>query len=169
MRCLPLALLLLTGCASGMEGKWPTLAPRPGEISADGLAPPTCPGCGTDMAAKPVTPVAALLPLPADVDSRLSESTKAIADVEAKAPAQARRASAAAATARADPARSGDAEVERSRFEALFLPLAIEDRRLDVLADDVAGRDGADAVMDRIAALRARLATLATLRESTGE
>jgi hypothetical protein len=168
MRCLLLALLLLAGCAGDMKGKWPTLAPRPGEISADGAALPTCPGCGADMVAKPVPPVVAPLPLPADVGDRLAAATSVIADVEAKAPAQARRADAAIAAARADPARSGDAEVERSRFEALFLPLAIEERRLDALADDIAGRDGAEAVMAQIAALRARLVALETLRGSVG-
>lgn len=158
------ALLLLASCASGMQGKWPTLAPRPGEISADGTALPTCPGCGTDMVAKPPVAVAPPLPLPADVADRLAATTAVIADVEGKAPAQARRARAAIAAAR-----SGDVEVERSRFEALFLPLAVEERRLDVLADDIAGRGGADAVLVRIAELRARLASLETLRGSVGE
>lgn len=164
-----LVLLLLGGCASGMEGKWPTLAPRPGEISADGAPPPVCPGCGTDTPATPPVAVAAPLPLPADVDRRLAAMAAAIAEVEAKAPAQARRAGAAAAAARADAGRSGDAEVERSRFEALFLPLAIEERRLEVLSDDIAGRTGADAVLRHIAELRARLAALDALRGSIGE
>lgn len=168
MRCLLPALLLLAGCAGDMQGKWPTLAPRPGEISADGTALPTCPGCGADMVPKPAPPVVAPLPLPADVGERLTATTVVITDIEAKAPPQARRADAAIAAARADPGRSGDAEVERSRFEALFLPLAVEERRLDVLADDVAGREGAEGVMTRIASLRARLAAMETLRGSIG-
>ena len=160
------ALLILGGCASGMQGKWPTLAPRPGEISADGTALPTCPGCGTDLVARPPVTVTAPqpLPLPADVADRLAATTATIAEVEDKAPAQARRARAAIAAAQ-----SGDVEVERSRFEALFLPLAVAERRLEVLADDVAGRNGAEAVLVRNGELRARLASLETLRGSVGE
>ena len=152
-----------------MQGEWPTLAHRPGEIAVDGTALPKCPGCGVDMVAAPPLPPAAPLPLPADTDQRLAAATAVIADAEAKAPAQARRANAAIAAARADAGRQGDAEVERSRFETLFLPLAAEDRRLDVLADDIAGRDGADGVMARIAELRARLTALETARASLAD
>ncbi len=169
MRCLLPALLLLAGCAGDTQGKWPTLAPRPGEITADGTAPPTCAGCGADMVTKPLPVPVVPVPLPADTGDRLAIADKMIAEVEARVPAQARRATAVIAAARTDATRAGDAEVERSRFEALFLPLAIEERRIDVLADDVAGRDGADAVLARIATLRMRLASLATLRGSLGE
>ena len=168
MRCLFPALLLLAGCASDMQGNWPTLAHRPGEIAIDGTALPTCPGCGADMTARPPPP-AAPLPLPGGTEQRLAATAAVIAEAEAKVPAQARRANAAIAAARLDAGRSGDAEVERSRFENLFLSLTIEDRRLDQLADEVAGRDGSDAVMARIAELRARLVALETARESLAD
>jgi hypothetical protein len=149
-----------------MQGKWPSLAARPGEIASDVVPTGPCAGCGQDVTAvAPPSPPEAR-PLPADVDARLAGVAKVIADIEAKAPAQARTARAAIVAARSSPDRSGDAEVERSRFEALFMPLSIEERRLDVLTDDVTGRDGADAVLARIAELRARATTLQALRLS---
>ncbi|MBC7505361.1 MAG: hypothetical protein H7267_06520, partial [Sandarakinorhabdus sp.] len=108
-------------------------------------------------------------PLPADVQARLTNIVGIIAGVEAKVPAQARTATAAINAARRDAARSGDAEVERSRYEALFMPLSIEDRQLEVLSDDVVGRDGADAVLAQIADLRARLAALDKQRTALPE
>lgn len=165
MRQLILIALLLAGCSSEMHGKWPSLAARPGEIAGDASPTGPCAGCGQDVAAvAPPTPVS--MPLPADVDTRLAEVTKVIANIEAKAPAQARTARAAIVAAKSSADRQGDAEVERSRFEALFMPLSIEERRLDVLADDVTGRDGADAVLPRIIELRARAAALQSLRLS---
>ncbi len=168
MRSLfPLALIL-AGCSSEMHGKWPSLAARPGEIASDavGAATGPCAGCGQDLAAATPPPAPAPLPLPADVDARLAETTRVIADIEARAPAQAATASAAIAAARTNPDRQGDAEVARSRFESLFMPLSIEERRLDLLTDDVAGRAGAGAVVARIAALRGRIAALQALRVS---
>jgi hypothetical protein len=166
MRQFILIAVLLAGCSSEMHGKWPSLAARPGEIAGDVSPTGPCAGCGQDVAAITPPPAPVAMPLPADVDTRLAEVTKVIADIEAKAPAQARTARAAITAARASSDRQGDAEVERSRFEALFMPLSIEERRLDVLTDDVTGRDGADAVLARIAALRARTAALQALRLS---
>lgn len=168
MRRTLLLLLILSGCAKDMQGKWPSLASRPGEGAPD--VPVTGPcataGCGQDMIAPPAPAAPPPAPLPADTESRLAETTKVIADIEAKAPAQQRTAIAVINAARRDPARSGDAEVERSRFESLFMPLSIEDRRLELLSDDVAGRDGAEAVLARIETLRARLAALQVQRAS---
>ncbi|KAB7646474.1 hypothetical protein [Polymorphobacter fuscus] len=164
---LPLALLV-AGCVGEMKGNWPSLAPRPGEVGDAIPVTGPCAGCGQDMvapAAVPV-PVAAPLPLPADIGSRLASVEKTIAAVEAEAPAKARTARAAIAAAGRSADRAGDAEVERSRFESLFLSLSIEEQRLDGIGDDAAGRDGAAAVMDRIAALRTRLAALQQLRTS---
>ena len=166
MRSVLPVLLLVSACASNTQGEWPTLAPRPGEISADGAAFPTCPGCGPAAVEKPLAVVAPPPPLPADTDARLGSIVAEIAEVEAKAPAQARRADIAIAAARSDPARSGDAEVERSRFETLFLSLGTVESRLDTLGDEIAGRAGADAAEIRIAALRARLAALQASRGS---
>jgi hypothetical protein len=165
MRQTLLIAVLLAGCSSEMHGKWPSLAARPGEIGSDVVATGPCAGCGQDVAATAVPPPLPE-PMPADVDARLADITKAIAAIEAEAPAKARTASAVIAAAARDPARQGDAEVERSRFESLFMPLSIEERRLDILSDDVVGRDGAEAVQGRIAALRARAAALQALRVS---
>jgi hypothetical protein len=168
MRPLFPLVVLLAGCSSEMHGKWPSLAARPGEIASDatGGATGPCAGCGQDVSAPTPPPAPALQPLPADVDTRLAETMRVIADIETRAPAQARTANAAIAAARTNPDRQGDAEVERSRFESLFMPLSIEERRLDLLTDDVAGRAGADAVVARIAALRVRIAALQALRVS---
>lgn len=166
MRQFILIALLLAGCASDMHGKWPSLAARPGEIASDATPTGPCAGCGQDVAAVAPPPAPVAMPLPADVDTRLAEVTKIIADIEAKAPAQARTARAAITAAKSSPDRLGDAEVERSRFESLFMPLSIEERRLDVLADDVTGKDGGDAVLARIADLRARVAALQDVRLS---
>lgn len=167
MRHILLIAVLLAGCSSEMHGKWPSLASRPGEIGADAGAAARCAGCGQDVAATAVVPPPLeARPLPADVDTRIADITKVIVAIESEAPVKARTASAAIAAAARDPARQGDAEVERSRFESLFMPLSIEERRLDILTDDVAGRDGAEPVLARIAALRARAAALQALRVS---
>jgi hypothetical protein len=104
--------------------------------------------------------------MPVDTEARLVSIDTAIAAVEAQAPGQARTAIAAINAARRNAAVSSDAEVERSRYESLFLSLSIEGRRLDVLGDAVAGRDGAEAVLARIAALRSRLDGLQQARGS---
>jgi hypothetical protein len=166
MRQTLLLAVLLAGCASDMHGKWPSLAARPGEIGSDRVVTGGCAGCGQDAAATAVPPPPAAKPLPTDVEARLADSAAVIARIEADAPAQARIASAAIAAAARDSARQGDAEVERSRFEALFMPLSIAERRLDILSDDIAGRDGAAAIEARITALRARAAALQALRVS---
>lgn len=169
MRRTLFLLLVLSGCARDMQGKWPSLATRSGEdapaIPVTGPCATSGVGCGQDAAPPPVS-APALQPLPADTEARLASITALIAAVEAKAPAQARTATAAITAARRGPALSGDAEVERSRFESLFMPLSVEDRRLEILSDDVIGRDGADPVLARIEALRMRLTTLQTLRTS---
>jgi hypothetical protein len=156
-----LLLLLLAGCAGNTQGKWPSLAARSGEASAD---VPRCAGCGQDVVAAPAVAPVAIAPLPTDVDARLGNTTQVVSDIEARAPAQARAATAAIVAARGNPERSGAAEVERSRYEALFMPLSIEERRLEVLSDDIAGRDGAAPVLARIAALRDRIAALQQAR-----
>lgn len=161
-------MIFLAGCASDMQGKWPSLAPRAGESRSDAVvpAPGKCPGCGAEFvgAEVPPPPPPPPLPLPADADQRLAAIAGVIAGVEAQVPAQARTATAAIAAARRDPALLADAEVERSRYEALFLPLSIEERRLDVLSDDVVGRAGNAEVLAAIDTLRRRLAALQAAR-----
>jgi hypothetical protein len=168
MRLALVLLVALAGCAGDSAGKWPSLAPRAGEIRSDlaVAAPGTCPGCGTEFAGAdiPAPPLPPPPPLPADAGQRLAAIGEVIAAVEAQLPAQTRQANTAIAAARRDAALVAEAEVERSRYEALFLPLAVEDRRLDALEDDVAGRAGNDAVVAGIAALRLRLAALQAAR-----
>ncbi len=176
---IPVAILFaigLSGC-SGMTrtGRWPSLAPRPGETST--LAPPATDcncrhGAAAPVPAVPVAaaPAVAALPLPpADAAARLDAIAAAIAAVEAGIPAQRRAAEVAIAAARGQDAASNaatEAEVQRSRFEALFLPLAGPARALDVLADDLAGKTDTAALDARLAGLRARLDALDAVRSA---
>jgi hypothetical protein len=171
MRMLPLwSILLLVGCTRDGEGaKWPTLAPRPGELSP--LVPRTplgnCPGCGQDMIAAPVVvEPPPLPPVGADVAGRIEAVGKAIAEVEAAYPAQLRTTQTAVRQAAAGDADAvGEAEVQRSRLESLFLPLAVQARALDAIEDDLAGKADTGPALARVAALRARLAALQAVRE----
>jgi hypothetical protein len=163
--------LALAGCTgSDRKHNWPTLAPRAGEMSP--LVPRTplgaCAGCGQDVFTQAAEAVPAPLPPPpADAAARIDAIDKAIADVEAKYPAQHRSTDAAIDAARgqaADSDANTEAEVQRSRLESLFLPLAVQSRALDQLEDDLAGKAGADALLARVAALRERLARLDAAR-----
>lgn len=173
MRLFPalLAVLALAGC-SGMNrgGKWPTLAPRPGEISP--LVPRTplgaCAGCGQDITIEPVVPPApVVVPVPADTMRRLDAVASALAAVETALPAQQRRTSAAIAAARGRDDSSNvavEADLQRSRLEALFLPIDVQAKQLDDLEDALAGTTGSEPYRERIAALRARIATFEAAR-----
>lgn len=171
MRMLPrlLILLALAGCTrAGEEAKWPTLAPRPGELSP--LVPRTplgkCPGCENDMIAPPVTDPAPLPPVGADITGRLGAVDKAIAEVELAYPAQLRTTEAAVTAAATGNANAvGEAEVQRSRLESLFLPLAVQERALNDIEDDVAGKADTAAALARVALLRARLTALQAVRD----
>lgn len=168
---LPLlaAVVVLSGCAGLNRGEsWPTLAPRPGEVSP--LVPRTplgaCAGCGQDMVAAPPA-IAALPPVPADVAARLARVEMAIAAIEAVAPtrrADWTRATAAAAGKADDSDAATEVEVQRSRYESLLLPLGIEERALDTIEDDLTGKAEADAALASVAMLRARIAALNNAR-----
>jgi hypothetical protein len=155
----------LSACASlDRKESWPTLAPRAGELSP--LVPRTplgaCAGCGQDAAALPPPP-APPPPVPADVPARLARIGAAIAIIEAAAPARRadwQRAAAAATGKPADSDAMTEAEVQRSRYEALLLPLGIEARALDAIEDDLAGKADAAAGLAGVAALRARITAL---------
>jgi hypothetical protein len=174
MRCFfLLPLLLLAGCTRGGEdAPWPTLAPRAGEVSP--MVPRTpvgaCPGCGQDLLAAPAPaetpPLPPLPPVGADVAGRIAAVDKAIAEVEAAYPAQLRttRAAVRAAESGGEDA-VGEAEVQRSRLESLFLPLAVQARTLDEIEDDLAGKAGTAAPLARVEALRGRIETLQAVRE----
>ena len=147
-------------------GKWPSLAPRAGEISASAPRASTgsCAGCGQDVFKEPAAPAAvALPPAPADVGARLDSVAKILDDVEAKLPAQRKATGNAIAAAQGRPADSNaatEAEVQRSRLESLYLPLNVQEHALDVIDDDLTGKAGADALVTQAQALRARLAKL---------
>ena len=172
MRSASLLLLLTLAACSGMNrgGEWPTLAPRPGELSP--MVPRTplgaaCAGCGQDVFTAAETPAPSLPPPPADAAARLAAIDKAIAAVEAAYPAQQRATAAATAAARGASADSNlaiQAEVEISRLESLFLPLASQSKALDGLDDDLAGRADTGALTARAATLRARLDALEATR-----
>ncbi len=153
-------LLVVTGC-SGLDrgGNWPSLATRPGEQGSSLGQPlaPTCAGCGQDVlaAAKAAVPDSPP-PVSADIAQRLSRVDQAIATVERQVPAQRNIAMAAPEGA--------EAEVQRSRYESLFLPLAEQDSALDRIEDDLAGKAGAESALAAAAALRVRLAVLSQLR-----
>jgi len=162
-------LLALSGCAGLNRGEsWPTLAPRQGEVSP--LVPRTpmgaCAGCGQDVFASLPAP-AALPPVPTDVAARLGSVEQAIAAIETAAPARRAawaRAEAAATGTAADSDAATEMEVQRSRYESLLLPLAIEERALDAIEDDLTGKADPEAGMASVAALRARIAILDTAR-----
>lgn len=126
-----------------------------------------CAGCGTDMIAAPVEEAPVVLPsVPADVAGRIDAAEKAVAVVEAAYPAQLRETEAAiAAAAGGNVDAVGEAEVQRSRLESLFLPLAVQSRVLDGVDDDLAGTAGGEALLARASALRARIADLEAVRD----
>ncbi|WP_426167690.1 hypothetical protein [Sandarakinorhabdus sp. DWP1-3-1] len=167
MRFFPILLcVVLAGCGGMNSGKWPSLAPRAGEISP--MVPRTplgaCAGCGQDVFTESPEPAPIVLPpVPADVPARLDSVEKAVAAVADALPAQRRATEAAIARAagtRPDSNAASDAEVERSRLELLYVPLGAQERALDAIEDDLAGKAGAEALAARTQALRSRIAQL---------
>lgn len=166
---LLVAILALSGCAGMNRGEsWPTLAPRAGEISP--LVPRTpmgaCAGCGQDFVTPPSADPA-LPAVPADVPGRLAAVAQAIAAIEVAAPARRAdwaRAEAAAVGKASDSDAATEAEVQRSRYESLLLPLGIEERALDGIEDDLTGKADNAAGIATVAALRARIAALDAAR-----
>lgn len=162
-----LLVLVLAGCSRMQRtGKWPSLAPRVGEVSP--LVPRTplgaCAGCGADVfAAAPAPPAIAPTPVSADVAVRIEQAAKAIAAVAARLPEQRRALAAAVSAAAGGPADSNAAaaaEIERSRFELLFVPLSVEEKALDAIDDDLIGKAGAEGLLERVSALRRELGRL---------
>lgn len=168
LKFLLAAVIPIAGCSGFQRGAdWPTLAPRPGEVSP--LVPRTplgsCAGCSEGVVDTPVSAAAtsALLPAPADTAARLAAVADAIAAVEAKIPGQRRATDAAIAAASGKPRDSNaasEAEVQRSRLESLFLPLAVQSKALDDIEDNIAGKADTAGLLTRLRALRDRLAKL---------
>ena len=177
-------LLVLAGCATGGDGPWPSLAPRANEISP--LVPRVplgaCAGCVSDVAgsagagagAVSVPPAAlgapALPPLPDDLTAALAVISAGIGDVEARWPRARTVGVAAIGNARAFGAEelASEAEVQASRFEALFLGLGALDAELMLIEDGLTARTESEpemaAARAEAAALRARLAALESVR-----
>ena len=99
--------------------------------------------------------------------ARLGAVEKAIAAIETAAPerrAAWARAEAVAVGKAADSDAATEVEVQRSRYEALLLPLAIEERALDAIEDDLTGKADPEIGVASVAALRARIAALDAAR-----
>jgi hypothetical protein len=169
LRLMALFVLLgtgLAGCRRADESRWPTLLPRPGEVSP--LVPRTpmgaCAGCGQDVfTASPASSPPAPVPVPGDAVARLDATEKAIRVIEAKLPDIRRALDRAVLAANAAPGDSDlatNAEIERSRLALLRVPLLQQGATLDALEDALVGADGAAPLRDRLAALRARLVQL---------
>ena len=172
----PLVLaLLLVGCA-GRSNDWPSLNPRPGEISP--MVPRNVPGVGrcprSDASCAPpveaVAPAAPDMPAPtppptpAAAQAELAALEAVVAQVEAAAaPARAARdaARAAAAGSAADSAAALRLEAAESGLGAALAPLAGVDYRRAALAEAL--RDApaeATALGSRLDALASRIAAL---------
>jgi hypothetical protein len=173
------ALLLLVALAATLPAcshdgeKWPSLAPRPGEIAP--LVPRTplgaCAGCGADVAAAAAAaepPPPALQPVPADVATRLDAVASTLATIAADYPAQLAITNKAVTAASAGGDAAIEAEVQRSRLEAIFLPLSAQGQALDGISDDLIGKADAEPYVARVTALRAEIARLAAVRNAAG-
>jgi hypothetical protein len=177
MRRTPLLLLValaatLPGCARDST-KWPSLAPRPGEIAP--LVPRTplgaCAGCGADVAAAAAAaepPPPAPQPVPADVTPRLDAVAKALAVIAADYPAQLAITEKAVAAGKAGGDAEIEAELQRSRLEAVFLSLSAQGQALDGVSDDLIGKAGAEPFTARVTVLRAEIARLSAVRDAAG-
>lgn len=166
--------LLLAGCA-GKGSDWPSLNPRPGEISP--MVPRNVPGLGrcprgeADCAPPTVavTPAAPDMPAPAPpptlatIETELAALEDLVAGVEAAAaPARAARDAARAAAAGSAPDSTAALALEaaESALAAALAPLATADYRRAALADGLRDVPGADTVAPRLAALADRIAAL---------
>jgi hypothetical protein len=177
---LPLVLaLLMAGCA-GRTNDWPSLNPRPGEISP--MVPRNVPGVGRCRGAggaecappaEAVVPAAPDMPAPtpplsfAAAETELAALEALVAQVEAAAaPARAARDTArtAAAGSAVDTAVALQLEAAESALGAALAPLAGADYRRAALAEALRDAPAAaatlasrlDALANRIAALQAQ-------------
>jgi len=162
-------LLVLAGCATDDKQGWPSLSPRANEVSP--LVPRVplgaCAACVPDATAPVAAPPPLLgipepLPLPADADAQMRAIEAAVADVEARWPAQRRDARAAIATATSDA--ESEAFVQASRFEALFLALGDTSSALEALEDALVYRTDQPNLSARARDLRQRLDRLESIR-----
>jgi hypothetical protein len=170
------AVLMLSGCAS-RDGDWPTLTPRPGEISP--MVQRNLPGAGpnanrcaaSDCAppavavapAAPDMPPPASPPSPAEARAALATIAKAVADVEAAAaPLRARRdaVQAEAAGAAEGSAATARLEVAQSALLSALAPLEALAYRLAALQAALETAPDGDGFTPDITALSRRIAAL---------
>lgn len=166
--------LLLAGCA-GQGRDWPSLNPRPGEISP--MVPRAVPGvgrcareqgvdCGPPVAQPPAaTAVPPPTPpiTPAAAASELAALEALVAEVEtAAAPRRAavEAARRAAGTASGDSAAASRREAAQSALSAALAPLASADYRRAALAEALRDVPDAQALLPRLEALARRIAGL---------
>jgi hypothetical protein len=173
-----LFVFALGGCATSDDKRWPSLAPRANEVSP--LVPRVplgaCATCAPDAspdtnvvftAPPPLLPAPEPLPLPEDAAARMAAIEAAIADVEGRWPEQ--RQKAQAAIAAASSANTTEAEVQASRYEALFLALGDASAALETLEDSLADQPQSasqepSALAARAVAARLRLDQLEAVR-----
>lgn len=146
MRRSLILLSMLAGCASPGEGRWPSLATRPGEVQP--------------LVQRPAVTVAAARTAPAprstatnDAEARLSSLERDVTALTARIATQ-RTASAAAARQGANDEANAAAEVEATRAARLASQAGDLRDRLDALAGDLARRAAAG---EDVAALLTRL------------
>ena len=131
MRALPLLMLFLPACASA-DGKWPSLARRPGELAAA----PVVSAPAADPAAPPVTSGPATV-----AAARLTQVERDVVEAETRWKRQNATAQAAAAAARGAAASSepwAKAQLELSRLEKAGAALADLRARLDSITGELA-------------------------------
>jgi hypothetical protein len=170
-----LVMLPLAACSS-RGGDWPSLSPRPGEVSpmvprnvAGQQRCPDAVDAGRDCA-RPAAPMAAPL-LPPPVPTPTAESVEAelavlearVAAVEAAAdPARKAVAAAEAAASGAAPesAQAAALAVAASRLASVLQPLQSAAFRLEALAASTGDAPDRQAYADRLASLAGRIAAL---------
>lgn len=168
---LLLLLLPLAACAS-RGNDWPSLSPRPGEVSpmvprnvagtrscpqpADCAPPAAVPA--PDLIAPPAAPPAAAAVL-AELD-RIESLVASVEAAIAPARAQAQRSRAAAAAAGPESAAQASAVAAEARLAALVQPLPGAAFRLESLAAATADAADRAAYADRLATLAQRIASL---------
>ena len=174
LRPLPLALaFLLAGCAA-RGGDWPTLNPRPGEISP--MVPRNVPGLGRCSTAgadcappAPAAPAAFDNPAPSAPPSQAAAETElaaieaVVAQVEAAVgPARAARdtARAAASGLASDSSAGSKREAAESALLSALAPLASADYRRAALAEAMRETPAAAELAQRLDALARRIAAL---------
>lgn len=159
-RVVPFAIvLMLSACAAGAEGEWPSLARRPGEVESGSTlveATPPAEPAATGPAGNAAVPVVAI--------GRIDEAARNFEQVSTRWKQQSSATQAAVAAARGAAVSSqpwSHAQLELTRLERLGAELSDLRSQLGAVAGDlaVASTQGVDvkAALDRAGALIARV------------